>query len=469
MSISAAFNASRSGLTAAARWAEVTSSNIANASQPGYARRSILRTTGQTGEVLVTGLQREVDATLDRMYRQGLSGAARQQTIADGLSAYAGWLGDTDNPGGLLARLTALQTSFDQLGNSPGDTVLQRNALEAAQSLTLTLNRADATLAAAMTDAQTGIRNDVARLNQSLAEIAELNVAIYKEPEGTARRAGLEDQLGSRLDQLAEIADIAIRRDAHGRVSIATGGGAPLLEGSLVHEVVYDPGTGTLSADGVDITPGVPGARGANEGTLAGQMVLLRQTLPLMRLQLDEFARAMIEGFEAADASLAPGQAGLFTEAGGAFSGTTAGLAGRIGINAAARPELGGALWRLRDGLGAATEGTAGDNAQVLGFLAVLDGTHAFAPAAGQGASRGLRAYLSGVVSAQQNVRVAAQEKHEGLIVNLTAIETSRQSVQGVNIDDELQQLADIEQAYNANSQVLRTLSEMLDSLLAAV
>jgi flagellar hook-associated protein 1 FlgK len=37
-----------------------------------------------------------------------------------------------------------------------------------------------------------------------------------------------------------------------------------------------------------------------------------------------------------------------------------------------------------------------------------------------------------------------------------------------VNIDDELQRLVEIEQAFAANSQVIRSLSEMLDTLLAA-
>jgi flagellar hook-associated protein 1 FlgK len=41
--------------------------------------------------------------------------------------------------------------------------------------------------------------------------------------------------------------------------------------------------------------------------------------------------------------------------------------------------------------------------------------------------------------------------------------------VQGVNIDEELQQLMLIEQSYAANATVMRTLDEMMDTLLAAV
>jgi flagellar hook-associated protein 1 FlgK len=44
-----------------------------------------------------------------------------------------------------------------------------------------------------------------------------------------------------------------------------------------------------------------------------------------------------------------------------------------------------------------------------------------------------------------------------------------RQGVQGVNVDDELQQLMMIEQSYAANSKVMTAVANMIDTLLAAV
>lgn len=41
--------------------------------------------------------------------------------------------------------------------------------------------------------------------------------------------------------------------------------------------------------------------------------------------------------------------------------------------------------------------------------------------------------------------------------------------MQGVNVDDELQQLMLIEQSHAANATVMKTLGEMMDTLLAAV
>ena len=44
-----------------------------------------------------------------------------------------------------------------------------------------------------------------------------------------------------------------------------------------------------------------------------------------------------------------------------------------------------------------------------------------------------------------------------------------RRNSEGVNIDDEMQQLLLIEQSYAANSRVLTAVSEMIDTLIAAV
>jgi flagellar hook-associated protein 1 FlgK len=210
--------------------------------------------------------------------------------------------------------------------------------------------------------------------------------------------------------------------------------------------------------------------RGFEEGRLAGELALQNEILPKMQLQLDEFARALVVEFEAADASLAPGQAGLFTDAGAAYDPAQRdGLAARLSVNAAVLPASGGALWRIRDGLGATVEGAAGDSTQINAFLSALEAPHGFDPQAGLGDQITLADFASNLISSQQIVRVDAEERLETLQAGAEAIANVRSSSEGVNVDDELQQLAAIEQAYAANSQVMRTLTEMIDSLLAAV
>ena len=77
--------------------------------------------------------------------------------------------------------------------------------------------------------------------------------------------------------------------------------------------------------------------------------------------------------------------------------------------------------------------------------------------------------YAADLVSQQNVLRVGADGQAETARVRLITFEDNRSSIEGVNVDTELQKLLEIEQAYGANSQVLTSLSDMLDTLLASV
>ena len=77
--------------------------------------------------------------------------------------------------------------------------------------------------------------------------------------------------------------------------------------------------------------------------------------------------------------------------------------------------------------------------------------------------------FVNGVFTAQQSRRVAAESSLSALTASSETYRATRLNARGVNIDTELQNLQMIEQSYNANSQVLRVASEMIDTLLNMV
>jgi len=473
MGLTSALSTSRSGLLAIEKWSETTASNIANASSEGYVRKSAELSTkvGPSGaQVMVTGIKREVDTALDRMHRTENSRVAKQQAIADGLEYYTGQLGQ---PGGAQSPSEQLNKFFgglDLLVNNPANPALQRGFLDTAQGLAASLNRAATSLGQTETDLVAGITRNVETVNATLHELADLNLQLSRIEGQNMSRATLEDEIGRTIDKLSEVVDLRVTRIADGRVSVFSAGGTPLLEVNVVHDISYDRGSGSLTAGGADVTPGVAGARGFENGSLAGQLTLQNELLPRMRLQLDEFARVLVQGFQAADASLAPGQAGLFTDAGAAFDPAQLdGLAGRLSINDAVRPETGGSLWRLRDGIGAAAPGPASDGGQLTAFVAMLDGPQSFSTGAGLGTNIDLTQYSAGMIADQQVVRTQALDRRDALSMSAESIGAMRRGVQGVNIDDELQQLILIEQSYAANSKVMSAVADMIDTLLASL
>lgn len=470
MSITNAFVSSRSGLAATAAWSEMTANNIANADRIGYVRRSISLASGPGGSgVQVTGIRREVDSALDRMHRQEMSRTATQDAIADGLKIHAALLGKPGDPFSIPGRVTALQSRLDELSNDPAQSSLQRAALDAAASLAAGLNASSATLSETGATNRAGIAVDVATLNRLLNETAELNRKIAMGETGTRDSAMLEDAFASQLDAMSELVDLRVQRDTGGGFVIYTAGGTPLVEGRTVHEVRFDPAQGRLYAGDAEITPGTSGVRGFDEGRLAGRFTLLNEVLPRMQAQLDETARMLVVSFTEADTTVAAGP-GLFTDNGAAFDPAAAsGLAERITINEAVRGPDGDTLWRMRDGMGAAAPGPESDSTQVESMIAAFSVNFTLSPQAGLGAQSRLSDFVSAMIADQQVAFGSAQTRGDALRAGAQALETARLGFQGVNVDDELQQLVAIEQSYAANAIMMRTLGEMMDTLLAAV
>jgi flagellar hook-associated protein 1 FlgK len=145
-------------------------------------------------------------------------------------------------------------------------------------------------------------------------------------------------------------------------------------------------------------------------------------------------------------------------------------VAGRIDVNDAVRPETGGFLWRIRDGSGAVAEGPASDACQPNAFVNMCSGTaQSFRPGGRAWRQRHDHAVRRRVSSPTSNRPASLRSSgRRRSLASAASLEAVRSGISGVSIDDELQRLVEIEQAFAANSQVIRSLSEMLDTLLAA-
>ncbi|MGB2200718.1 MAG: flagellar hook-associated protein FlgK [Pseudooceanicola atlanticus] len=470
MSLLSAIHASRTGLLANTRRAEIVSSNIANAQDENYSRRSLSVTEGIGGGVQVLGVSRAMNTAMDALFRSEMSYAAKADVMSHSLSLYTIELGDIDSEISLPAQLANFENTLGLLSNAPENANLQQQTLNAAEMLTQTLRDANSALGQINTRAVDGIATDVKTANATLEEIARINTDIAHTDRGTDAYASLEDRLSAQLDKLSEVIEIDVTYDTEGRAKVHTAEGQTLVFASYVNELSFDRAAMALYAGTEDITPGVVGRRNSDQGSIAGHFEMMGTVVPQMQIELDEIARSLIEGFEDADASLAPGQAGLFTDRGFAYDpANQSGLAGRIAVNAAVDPQQGGELYRLRDGIGATAPGAISDNSQLLEFVTVFSDLQSFAPEAGQGTNTRISDFVAGVFAKQQSRRVEAEASFENYTASTETFRSARLDAKGVNIDTELQQLTLIEQAYNANSQVLRVASQMIDTLLDAV
>lgn len=470
MSLTAAFASSRAGLAAVGVRADAAAANIANVDDPAFARRAVRTTTG-AGGAPTAAIVTERDAAVEGLHRIEIARVGRQEAISSGLSAYVTGLGQPDDPSGLVSRLSGLEAAFSRVGRAPESVAAQDAAVAAAEGVARAVTDAAAGLARASAATSARIQGSVALLNDGLQRLAELAPLRGDATLRPAARAAIGDETAAILDRLADVADLRASRAPDGGLALRTSGGTAVLEGAEAARFSYDAATGRLAvetaAGAVDVTPGVPGARGFSEGRLAGEIALVRQEIPRMSAELDELARGLAMGTDAADATLGPGVAGIFADAGGPVSSASApGLAARIEVNSEIRD---GGAWRVRDGVGAAQPGPVGDGAQAFAFAAALEAKRSFSAVGGLPQAASVGGFAAALVSGHHGARNGAGERAAALAVGALALEGARADANAVDLDAELQGLTRIEQTYRANGEVIQALSRMLDSLLAAV
>jgi len=196
-----------------------------------------------------------------------------------------------------------------------------------------------------------------------------------------------------------------------------------------------------------------------------------------MPSQLDEIARGLVTAF-AETAPSQPNATGLFTWSGAPAipaAGTLVdGLAGAISVNAAFDPSAGGNPALLRDGgaNGAAyvvNTGGASYSDLLISYSNKLDQPMAFDSSAGITVSSGVSDYAANAIGWFEGVRQQASTNADSKQALAARTAEALSNDTGVNVDQEMSLLLDLEHTYQASAHMMKTVSDMLDSLMAAV
>ncbi|MGO4917569.1 flagellar hook-associated protein FlgK [Pseudogemmobacter sp. W21_MBD1_M6] len=483
MSVSGTLSNALSGLNAAARAAEIVSSNISNALTEGYGRRDLqlsARTVGPTGAgVKIDGVNRNVDQGLLTDRRIVQSKVGYSSTVSSFFAAIESGIGTPDQPASLAAKLSKLEASLINASSMPDAESRLYSVLDSAKSLAGQINQVSNEIQSQRMDADQLIGHQVAEVNDALAKVAELNHGILMASGSGRDPSALMDQRQQVVDQISSTIPLREVDRGNGQIALFTPGGAILLDGTPAALAFQS--TGVITSDmtfasgalsGLRIN-GVPVDTNKVNGPIGGgslsALLAVRDTLaPAAQVQIDAVARDLVERFQspAVDPTLASGQAGLFTDGGNAFDPLfETGLAGRLKINAAVDPSLGGEIWRIRDGLGASLPGEAGNATR---FLALADAlTSQRVPSSGGfiGSARSASGLSTDLLSLIAHKRRSADADQSFVAAQLDTLRTLELQ-NGVDSDFEIQQLLLIERAYAANAKMIQTVDDMIQTLL---
>ncbi|WP_187428392.1 Flagellar hook-associated protein 1 [Roseobacter fucihabitans] len=479
MTISSALSNAMTGLRAAGTNSETISANIANAMTPGYGVRTVSLSSSQIGGVSVDGIVRNVNPALlaDRSLAQSaLSNATDRTTF---LRGYEDALGTPDNPNSLSSRIAEFESSLITASSRPDAPERLEVVVDAARDLTQLISSASRKIQESRSEADRNINLQVNQLNTALAGVKELNQQITRTQTLGGDTSALQDSRQALVEEISEIVSVRqIPRD-RGQIALYSTGGAILLDGGAA-EVEFSAmnqvtpfmtlSGGQLSGltlNGYEIrTDSMRGALGG--GSLGAQFEIRDEFGVDAQTQLDAFTRDLIERFQdpAVDATLAVGDAGLFTDAGIAFDPLNeVGLSERVAVNAAVDEKQGGEAWRVRDGINAIVQGDVGDSRLLQTLSSTM--TAKRAPLSG---SFGSGAFSSSNLLATLTSKLGADraQAEQGQTFASTQFNELTQLVlaDGVDTDQELQRLLLVEQAYAANARMISAADEMMQTIL---
>lgn len=483
MSLSGSLNSALSGLNAAARAAELVSSNVANAMTEGYARRELqtsARVVGQSGQgVKVNGVLRQEDLAViaDRRVAQAASGAST--TIVDFMARLETALGIVGSEDSLTARVAAFSTSLQEAASRPDADTRLIGVLQSATALTHQISGVATAIQSARADADDQISDQVSLLNLTLTQVAQFNEDIGVGLVNGRDVSALMDQRQRAIDRIASIVPLREVPRNNGSIALFTTGGAIILDGKPAEfgfrsagVVVAGMSQASGALSGLTLDGRTVATLGESSllagGTLAAAFQVRDSLAPEAQANLDALSRDLITRFSdsATDPSLPLGAPGLFTDTGNSFDASAeVGLAQRLAINAAVDPTKGGALSKLRDGLGALTAGPIGNAAQFNRFSTALESLRAPASGSFSTASRSFATLASDMTSFAARGRVTAENEASYNAAKLETVKTLELQG-GVDTDHEMQTLLMIEKAYTANAKVISVVNDLLQHLL---
>lgn len=478
MSLASALNTTKSIFSNTATQTSVLSTNISNASNPDYNRRTAVTTTNAYSGAITVTTERTQDAALLKQTLLSVSDDAGQQRLVKGLESLASVMGGDDYSSTPSAYLQALVEALQTYAASPSDVTLASAAVAAAGDVATSLNQSTAAVQELRGDADAEIATTVSELNQLLKDFEKANNAVKAATTSGGDANNALDERESLLKQISEIIGISTVVRGNNDIAIYTSTGITLFETtartvSFQATTAYDASTvgNSIYIDGVALPAG-EGASTSAQGSLQSLLQLRDEIYPGYQDQLDEIARGVMSVFAETDAG-GDAIAGLFTTADGSVVDFETvqlipGLAGLITVSAAAKADP----TKLRDGdiagVSPNTGNSSGYSTLLYNYVKGFETSMSFDPNAGISTTANLLDFSTDSVGWVEEYRSNATVASESTSAMLNRSKEAYSNATGVNLDEELILLLDVEQSYKAASRLLSTIDEMLRELMEA-
>jgi flagellar hook-associated protein FlgK len=464
-------NAATTALWAQRRALDVTGQNIANVNTEGYSRQRVdlqamggsvvpaffSTSSGIGNGVSADDVTRIRDAFLEGRGHTEHANSARLTTEDETYQLVQQAFrepGDT----GIQSLLADMWSGWEDVANQPQDEAARGQVLKRLETLVGGIHFSQASLGAQWTQSRESLDVLVSDVNAAANNIADLNKAILRANQSGTPANDLSDQRDLLVMKLADQVGATVRHGDYGVVDVLVGG-MTLVAGSTAASLAT---AGTTSVDGVTVDPprivtGTGGYAVRVGGTAEGQLNSLNTIIPGYRAAMDATAVSLATALNNAHTTNA---FDLNGDAGGPLLGTASGP-----ITAASLTVL------ITDPkkIAASSVPPTTDPGPPVVVTPALD--HGKADEIAQ-----LRQLNTGPTATDANYRkmitelgvqsaVAARNLDIQSVIS-TQVDAARESVAGVNIDEEMTNMLSFQHAYSAAGRLVTAIDEMLDKLI---
>lgn len=335
---------------------------------------------------------------------------------------------------GLAAQIAEFQASWDDLANHPENMAARQQVIDRAHTLAGGLRSLERNLDSLRASTLTELGGVVGDVNDITRQVAQLNRQIQvANISGNDTANELVDARDLLVAQLSQALGATVRSGENGSVDVFLGGMQLVRESTAEQlRVAVDPPPG-LNASVVFDATGQSAPLGGEAGGLAS---VINEMIPRYRSQVADVTNTIRTEVNAAH------QAGFDLNGAAGIEFFVMGANG-IDVSAAiaADPKL----------LAASSAAATTRDGSIAARLAALNG--------GQNAYTSLVARM-GSEAASINRQLATQQ------AVTTQVDAARDSVSGVNLDEEMVNLVASQHAYEAASRFISVVDSMLDTLI---
>jgi flagellar hook-associated protein 1 FlgK len=456
-------NTATTALWAQQRAIDVTGQNIANVNTPGYSRqRAELQSVNGSAVPAMYAVSKQVgqgvdagkvirirDAFLESRAQTESASTARLTVADDTLTQIEQAFrepGDT----GIQAKLTALFTSWSDVANHPTEDGARTAVLQKAATLVAEMHTTSANLDKQWTQTRDSLDALAQDANAKLGQIAVLNTAIKRATQAELPVNELADKRDSLVLELSASIGATSSPGNDGQVDVLVAG-STMVSGSsaLKLKAVGTTDPKAVSATDPRFVTNPGGSTLAVGGSAGGKLTALTATIASYHASLDSVAQQLATEFNdqhiaGRDQNGAPGTAMFDDGSGGTTSITAANLS--LAIPSTAK--------------------LAAASVTPVGTQVSADGGNAGALALLQGKTDGVAtAYRSMIVTLGVQASVATSSLRTQSVIS-SQVDASRESVSGVNIDEEMTNMLQFQHAYSAAARMITTVDAMLDTLI---